>query len=73
MFFFFHIEIDIVMASNTKQKKPKVSLRGRTAQWEWENDRSVWQQYSTDVQEELTRAFDQGQAEVCLIKEKSLC
>ena len=49
------------MATGTKQKIP---LTGREAQWEWENDRSVWQQYSTDVQEELTRAFDQGQAEV---------
>ena len=48
------------MASN----KLAMALSSRAAQWEWEGDRGVWQQYPMDVQEELTQAFDAGKSEV---------
>lgn len=41
-----------------------MALSKRAAQWEWEGDRGVWQQYPTHVQEELTQAFDAGKSEV---------
>ena len=37
---------------------------GHNAQWEWEGDKSVWQQYPLNVQQDLSSAFDGGKKEV---------
>lgn len=47
------------MASGRKTKLAKLSV-----QWEWEGDKSIWQQFPTDTQEELSQAFDKGLTEV---------
>jgi len=37
---------------------------GLAVQWEWEGDKSVWQQYPVNIQEEISHAFDAGNKEV---------
>jgi hypothetical protein len=41
-----------------------ITLSDYPRQWEWEGDKSVWQQYQIDIQEELSKEFDAGNREV---------
>jgi hypothetical protein len=40
------------------------TLSGLSVQWEWEGDKSVWQQFPLDIQQEISQAFDAGNKEV---------
>ena len=48
------------MASNFKS----ITVGGHLVHWEWEGDRSIWQQYPIPVQEQISKAFDIGKKEV---------
>lgn len=39
-------------------------LSDLSVRWEWEGDKGVWQQFSTDIQQEISQAFDGGNKEV---------
>lgn len=39
-------------------------LSNLSVQWEWEGEKSVWQQFSTDIQEKISKAFDDENKEV---------
>jgi hypothetical protein len=41
-----------------------ITVSGQNAQWEWEGDKSIWQQYPINVQQEISQAFDAGNQEV---------
>jgi hypothetical protein len=46
-------------SSNNITKLSDLSVR-----WEWEGDKSVWQQFPLDIQQEISQAFDAGKKEV---------
>lgn len=48
------------MASNSIN----ITASGHNAQWEWEGDKSIWQQYPLDIQQDISQAFDAGKKEV---------
>ncbi|CAF3227525.1 unnamed protein product [Rotaria sp. Silwood2] len=41
-----------------------IIVSGHNAQWEWEGDKSIWQQYPTNIQQEISQAFDAGNKDV---------
>ncbi len=41
-----------------------IIVSGHTGQWEWEGDKSIWQQYPINIQQEISQAFDAGKKEV---------
>ena len=41
-----------------------ITTSGHTAQWEWEGDKSIWQQYPINIQQEISQAFDANKKEV---------
>jgi len=41
-----------------------ITVSGHNAQWEWEGDKSIWQQYPINIQQEISQAFDAGNKEV---------
>jgi hypothetical protein len=41
-----------------------ITVSGHNAQWEWEGDKSIWQQYPINIQQEISQAFDAGKKEV---------
>ncbi|UJR15000.1 hypothetical protein I4U23_001977 [Adineta vaga] len=41
-----------------------ITVSGHNAQWEWEGDKSIWQQYPLNVQQDISKAFDGGKKEV---------
>ncbi|CAM4783524.1 unnamed protein product [Rotaria magnacalcarata] len=41
-----------------------VIVSGHNAQWEWEGDKGIWQQYEINIQQEISQAFDAGNKEV---------
>jgi hypothetical protein len=41
-----------------------ITVSSQNAQWEWEGDKSIWQQYPINVQQEISQAFDAGNQEV---------
>lgn len=41
-----------------------ITVSGHNAQWEWEGDKSIWQQYPLTIQQEISQAFDSGNKEV---------
>ncbi|CAF1189095.1 unnamed protein product [Rotaria sordida] len=41
-----------------------ITVSGHNAQWEWEGDKSIWQQYPINIQQEISQAFDTGNKEV---------
>ena len=43
---------------------PTITLSNHNAQWEWEGDKSIWQQYPINIQQEISQAFDAGKKEV---------
>ncbi len=45
-------------------RNKKINLSGLNVQWEWEGDKSVWQQYPVDIQQQISQAFDAGNSEV---------
>ncbi|UJR31675.1 hypothetical protein I4U23_019156 [Adineta vaga] len=49
----------------TSDKKP-ISLSNLNIQWEWEGDKGVWQQFSIDIQQEISQAFEKGNKEVII-------
>lgn len=48
------------MASGSR----KSTLSKLSIQWEWEGDKGLWQQYASDIQAQISRAFDAGRDEV---------
>ncbi|CAF0966657.1 unnamed protein product [Adineta ricciae] len=48
------------MASNSST----ITVSRHNAQWEWEGDKSIWQQYPINVQQSISQAFDAGKKEV---------
>lgn len=46
------------------EKIAEITVSGQEAQWEWEGDRNIWQQYPVEVQQEISKAFDAGETEV---------
>ena len=49
-----------------------VTVSGHNAQWEWEGDKSIWQQYPINVQQSISQAFDAGKKEVSFSSETFL-
>ncbi len=41
-----------------------ITVSGHNSQWEWEGDKSIWQQYPINIQQEISQAFDAGKKEV---------
>jgi hypothetical protein len=41
-----------------------VTVSGHNAQWGWEGDKSIWQQYPINIQQEISQAFEAGKKEV---------
>ncbi|CAF3595748.1 unnamed protein product [Rotaria sp. Silwood1] len=41
-----------------------VTVSGHNAQWEWEGDKSIWQQYPINIQQDISQAFDAGNKDV---------
>lgn len=41
-----------------------VTVSGHEAQWAWEGDKSIWQQYPINVQQDISQAFEAGKKEV---------
>jgi hypothetical protein len=41
-----------------------ITVSGHNAQWGWEGDKSIWQQYPINIQQEISQAFDAGKKEV---------
>lgn len=41
-----------------------ITVAGFNAQWEWEGDKAVWQQYPIPVQQTISQAYDSGKKEV---------
>lgn len=52
------------MASSSSTDTTIITVAGHSAQWEWEGDKSVWQQYPLSVQQDISKAFDAGKKEV---------
>ncbi|CAF2007593.1 unnamed protein product [Rotaria magnacalcarata] len=48
------------MASGRKT----IKLSSLPAQWEWEGDKGVWQQFPMDIQEKISHAFDADNKEI---------
>jgi hypothetical protein len=44
--------------------KTTITVSGHNAQWGWEGDKSIWQQYPINIQQEISQAFDAGKKEV---------
>ena len=47
-----------------------ITVAGHQCQWEWEGEKSVWQQYPIDIQQEISKAYDSGKSEVKKNKKK---
>jgi len=41
-----------------------ITVSGHNAQWEWEGDKGIWQQYPINIQQEISQALDAGKKEV---------
>lgn len=41
-----------------------ITVSGHNAQWEWEGDKSIWQQYPLNIQQDISQAADAGKKEV---------
>ena len=52
------------MASSSATATMDITVGGHSAQWEWEGDKSVWQQYPLSVQQDISKAFDAKKKEV---------
>ncbi|CAF1048972.1 unnamed protein product [Adineta ricciae] len=46
--------------------KKSTPLSKLNLQWEWEGDKGVWQQYATDIQQEISKAYKTGDKEVMI-------
>ena len=54
----FYSEIQMAASSTT------ITVSDHNAQWGWEGDQSIWQQYPINVQQEITQAFEAGKKQV---------
>lgn len=52
------------MASSSSTDTTIITVAGHSAQWEWEGDKNVWQQYPLSVQQDISKAFDAGKKEI---------
>ena len=54
----------ILQIESMASGKNSTTLSKLAVQWEWEGDKSVWQQFPMDIQQEISQAFDSGNKEV---------
>lgn len=47
------------------------TVSGHNAQWEWEGDKSIWQQYPLNIQQDISHAFEAGKKEVNYLIQKT--
>ncbi|CAF3963271.1 unnamed protein product [Adineta steineri] len=41
-----------------------ITVSGHNAQWEWEGDKSIWQQYPLNIQQDISQAFEANKKQV---------